>query len=158
MIAHFPGLVHRYRFFLIKSREVKLVLWAQTSHPLVKWFGHVSAFHMRVKMVILMPFNTNLDFLGCGGLPFVDGLITSIATIFLRFFFYYGLLWRNGAVVAVIYGSWIYNNLYAICAYHYWCCDFRISIMARCTTLCDSLSATCDRSVVFSTKKTDRHI
>jgi hypothetical protein len=35
-----------------------------------------------------MPFNTNLDFLGCGGLPFVDGLITSIATItFLGCFF-----------------------------------------------------------------------
>ena len=158
MIAHFPGLVHRYRFFLIKSREVKLVLWAQTSHPLVKWFGHASAFHMRVKMVILMPFNTNLDFLGCGGLPFVDGLITSIATItFLVVFFTMVYCGETGPLWPWSYGSWIYNYLYATCAYHYWCCEFRISIMVRCTTLCDSLSATCDRSVVFSTNKTDRH-
>ena len=31
----------------------------------------------------------------------------------------------SGAVVAVMlsYGSYIYNFLYAICAYHHWCCE-----------------------------------
>jgi hypothetical protein len=41
-----------------------------------------------------------------------------------------------------------FTTTYAINAYHHW---VRISIRARCTTLCDKgLSVTCDRSVVFS--------
>jgi hypothetical protein len=69
------------------------------------------------------------------------------------------LSWCGEAIVAMIYGSWIYNYLCNRCLsplMWVW-----ISIRARCTTLCDkSLSVTCDRSVVFSrysNKKTDRH-
>ena len=59
------------------------------------------------------------------------------------------LSWCGEAIVAMIYGSWIYNYLCNRCLsplMWVW-----ISIRARCTTLCDkSLSVTCDRSVVFS--------
>ena len=64
-----------------------------------------------------------------------------------------------GAVVLWSYSSWIYNYMYllrnqCLSPLMLW---GRISIMARCTTLCDKV--TCDRSVVFSgsTNKTDRH-
>ena len=59
------------------------------------------------------------------------------------------LSWYVEAIVAMIYGSWIYNYLCNQCLSPLmW---VRISIRARCTTLCDkSLSVTCDRSVVFS--------
>jgi hypothetical protein len=55
------------------------------------------------------------------------------------------------------YGSWIYYYLCNQCLspLMLW---VRVSIRARCTTLC--LSVTCDRSVIFSgssTNKTDRH-
>jgi hypothetical protein len=57
------------------------------------------------------------------------------------------------------YGSWIYS------AYHHWCCEWvRISIRARCTTLCDKFCQwhATDRWLypghpVSSTNKTDRH-
>jgi hypothetical protein len=46
------------------------------------------------------------------------------------------------------YGSWIYNYLYNQCLSPLmW---VRIAIRARCTTLCDKVSVTCDRLVVFS--------
>ena len=61
------------------------------------------------------------------------------------------------------YGSWIYNYLCNQCLSPLmWL--VRISIRARCTTLCDKICLlTCGRSVVFSatpvssTNKTDRH-
>jgi len=49
------------------------------------------------------------------------------------------------------YGSWIYNYLYicnqCLSPVMLW---VLISIRARCTALCDKVSVTCDRSVVFS--------
>ena len=58
------------------------------------------------------------------------------------------------------YGSWIYNYLCYQCLspLKLW---VRNPFMARCTTRCNvmwySLSVTCDRSVVFSTNKSDCH-
>jgi hypothetical protein len=57
-----------------------------------------------------------------------------------------------------------FTTTYAISAYHHWCCKkVRISIRARCTTLCDLISDL--RQVggflrvlpVSSTNKTDHH-
>jgi len=58
-----------------------------------------------------------------------------------------------------------FTTTYAISAYHHWCCAcVRISIRARCTTLCDKvcLWLATDRwfflgTPVSSTNKTDRH-
>jgi len=65
-----------------------------------------------------------------------------------------------GAFVAVIYGSWIYNYLCKQCLspLMLW---VRISIRARCTTLCDKVCQWLATgrwfSPVSSTNTTDRH-
>ena len=75
--------------------------------------------------------------------------------------------WREqaykGTVVAGSYGSWIYNYLCNQCLSPLML-SVRISIIARCTTLCDKVCqwlATglwfCPDSPVSSTNKTDRH-
>jgi hypothetical protein len=58
-----------------------------------------------------------------------------------------------------------FTTTYAISAYHHWCCDrVRISIRARCTTLCDKVCQWLTtgrwfspRSPVSPTNKTDLH-
>ena len=60
---------------------------------------------------------------------------------------------------SLIIGSWIYSYMCKQCLspLRLW---IRTLFMARCTRyniMCSSLSMTCDRSVVSSTNKTDRH-
>ena len=62
------------------------------------------------------------------------------------------------------YGSWIYNYLCNQCYYHHWCLWVRISMRARCTTLCDKVCQwlatgwwVSPGPPVSSTNKTDRH-
>jgi hypothetical protein len=58
----------------------------------------------------------------------------------------------------LFYVSAWFTTTCAISAYHHWCCEFEPrSWRGLLNTLCDSLSVTCDRSVVFSTNKTDHH-
>ena len=57
-----------------------------------------------------------------------------------------------------------FTTIYAINAYHHWCCEFEISIRARCTTLCDKVCQwlatgrwASPGPPVSSTNKTDCH-
>ena len=77
--------------------------------------------------------------------------ISACKNIFISFSSY-------GPLLSWSYGSWIYNYLCNQCLsplmVWVWI-PLRQGILN--TTLCDSLSVTCGRSVVFSTNKTDRH-
>jgi hypothetical protein len=68
-----------------------------------------------------------------------------------------GTSWRDRMVVG-------FTTVYAISAYHHWCCGVRISIGARCTTLSDKVCQWLATGQWFSpgppvssTNKTDRH-
>jgi hypothetical protein len=77
-------------------------------------------------------------------------LFSSLYYHYFPLIYSYNLVWGEGGVLwPWSYGSWIYNYLWNQClsSLILW---VGISIRARSTTLCDSLSVTCGRSVVFS--------